>query len=58
MVSGSFWAEAGEGPQTMAATAILTGRMKVRGDKATLLRHISAHRALIHCAASLDTRFD
>jgi len=44
--------------RTLAATAILTGRLKVRGDKTTLLRHIAAHRALVHCAASLDTRFD
>ena len=44
--------------RTLAATAILTGRMKVRGDKTILLRHIAAHRALIHCAASLDTRFE
>ena len=43
--------------RTLAATALLTGRLKVRGDTTTLLRHIPAHRALIHCAASLDTRF-
>jgi putative sterol carrier protein len=41
--------------RTMAATAILTGKMRVEGDKLTLLRHTAAHRALVHCAASLDT---
>ena len=53
----SLWREILE-RRTLAATAILTGRLKVRGDSATLLRHLPAHRALIHCAASIDTRFD
>lgn len=44
--------------RTLAATAILTGRMKVEGDKMTLLRHTSAHRALIHCVSSVDTVWD
>jgi putative sterol carrier protein len=43
--------------KTLAATAILTGKMKVEGDKMTLLKHTAAHRALIACAASLDTEF-
>ena len=43
--------------QTMAATAILTGRMKVDGDTMTLLKHTAAHRALVTCAAALDTEF-
>jgi putative sterol carrier protein len=41
--------------RTVAATAILTGKMRVDGDRLTLLRHTAAHRALVHCAASLDT---
>jgi putative sterol carrier protein len=43
--------------KTLAATAILTGRMKVEGDKLTLLKHAGANRTLIHCAASVDTEF-
>jgi putative sterol carrier protein len=43
--------------KTMAATAILTGKMKVEGDTMTLLKHTQAHRALIACAAALDTEF-
>ncbi len=41
--------------KTTAATAILTGRMKVDGDKMRLLRYASAHRAILACASSLDT---
>jgi len=41
----------------LAATAILTGRMKVEGDRMTLLKHTAAHRALVACAAALDTEF-
>ena len=43
--------------KTLAATAILTGKMKVEGDRMTLLKHTAAHRALVACAASLDTEF-
>jgi putative sterol carrier protein len=43
--------------KTLAATAILTGKMKVDGDAMTLLKHTAAHRALIACAAALDTEF-
>jgi putative sterol carrier protein len=43
--------------KTLAATAILTGKMKVEGDKMTLLKHTAAHRALVSCAAALDTEF-
>ena len=43
--------------KTLAATAILTGKMKVEGDKMTLLKHTAAHRALVACAAALDTEF-
>jgi len=43
--------------KTLAATAILTGRMKVDGDTMTLLKHTAAHRALVACAAALDTEF-
>jgi putative sterol carrier protein len=43
--------------KTLAATAILTGAMAVEGDKMTLLKHTAAHRALIACAAAVDTKF-
>lgn len=43
--------------KTMAATAILTGKLKVDGDKMTLLKHTAAHRALVACAAAVDTAF-
>ena len=43
--------------KTLAATAILTGAMKVEGDRMTLLKHTAAHRALMSCAAMLDTEF-
>lgn len=41
--------------KTMAATAILTGKLKVEGDRMTLLKHTEANRALVHCTASVDT---
>ena len=41
--------------RTMAATAILTGKLKVVGDRMALLRHTAANRALIHCTTSVDT---
>ncbi len=43
--------------KTVAATAILTGKMRIEGDTMTLLKFLAAHRALIHCTASLDTVF-
>jgi putative sterol carrier protein len=43
--------------KTLAATAILTGKMKIEGDKMTLLKHTAAHRALVACAAAIDTEF-
>jgi len=43
--------------KSLAATAILSGRMRVEGDKIALLKYVGAHRALIHCVASLETRF-
>lgn len=52
----SLWREILEG-KTLAATAILGGQMKVTGPKMTLLKHTAANRALIHCAASVDTRW-
>ena len=45
------------GGKTLAATAILMGRMKVEGNTVTLLKHAGAHRSLVHCVASLDTRY-
>ncbi len=43
--------------RTMAAAAILTGRMRVEGDKLALLTQAGASRALIHCTASVPTKF-
>ncbi len=39
----------------LAATAILTGKLRAEGDKMVLLKHTAAHRALVHCVASVDT---
>jgi putative sterol carrier protein len=52
----SLWRDILEG-RALAATAILTGSMKVEGDKLRLLRYAGAHRSLIHCAASVPTDF-
>lgn len=43
--------------RTLAATAILTGKMKVDGDMITLLKHTGSSRSLIHCVASIPTEF-
>ena len=43
--------------RTMAATAILTGRLRVEGDRMTLLKHTNAHRALVHVVSSVPTEF-
>ena len=43
--------------RTLAATAILTGKMKIEGDKITLLKHAGSSRSLIHCTASVPTEF-
>jgi putative sterol carrier protein len=52
----SLWREILE-RRTMAAAAILTGRMRVEGDKLALLTQAGASRALIHCVASVPTQF-
>ncbi len=52
----SLWREILTG-KSLAATAILSGRMRVEGDMIALLKHAGAHRALMHCVASLDTHF-
>jgi putative sterol carrier protein len=52
----SLWREIFEG-RTLAATAILTGKMKAEGDTLRLLKFAGAHRSLIHCAASVPTSF-
>ncbi|NIM02157.1 MAG: hypothetical protein GTO30_11850 [Acidobacteria bacterium] len=44
--------------KTMAATAILTGKLRVEGERMQLLKHTAANRALIHCTASVDTGWD
>lgn len=43
--------------RTLAAAAILTGRLRVEGDKLALLRHAGANRALIHVVASVPTAY-
>lgn len=43
--------------RSLAATQILAGRLRVRGDKMTLLKHAAAHRALLSCVSALDTRY-
>jgi len=43
--------------KTLAATAILTGKLKVEGNRMLLLKHTAANRALVYCTASLDTIF-
>ena len=52
----STWKDILDG-KALAATAILGGRLKVRGDKMTLLKHAAAQRALLHCVGALDTRY-
>lgn len=43
--------------KTLAATAILTGKLRVEGEMLTLLKHAGASRALIHCTSSVPTDF-
>ena len=43
--------------KTLAATAILTGKMKIEGDMITVLKHAGSSRSLIHCTASVPTEF-
>ena len=52
----SLWRDVLE-RRTMAATAILTGKLRVEGDRMTLLKHTSAHKALVHCVSSVATEF-
>jgi putative sterol carrier protein len=52
----SVWKDVLAG-KTLAATAILTGKMKLEGDTMTLLKHTAAHRALVACAAAIPTEF-
>jgi len=52
----TLWREILSGT-TLAASAILTGKMRVEGNTIALLKHAGAHRSLVHCVASLDTRF-
>jgi putative sterol carrier protein len=52
----SLWREILEGG-SLAATALLTGKMKAEGDLLRLLKFAGAHRSLIHCAASVPTSF-
>jgi len=52
----STWKDILEG-RTLAATAMLAGRLRVRGDRMKLLQHVAAQRALLHCVGSLDTEY-
>lgn len=52
----SLWRQILEN-KTLAATAILTGKLKVEGDKMTLLKHTAAHRALVASCTTIDTEF-
>ena len=52
----SLWREILE-RRALAATAILTGKLRVDGEMLTLLKHAGASRALIHCTASVPTEF-
>jgi putative sterol carrier protein len=52
----SLWKDILEG-KTAAPTALLTGHLKLRGDRFKLLQHVAAQRALLHCVASLDTAY-
>jgi putative sterol carrier protein len=52
----SLWREILE-RRTLAATAILIGKLRVEGEMLTLLKHAGANRALIHCTASVPTEF-
>jgi len=52
----SLWKDILEG-RHLAVTAMLTGHLKVRGDRIKLLQHVAAQRALLHCVTSLDTAF-
>lgn len=52
----SLWKEVLE-RRTLAAAAILTGKMKVDGDRLTLLKYAGANRALIHVTAGVPTEF-
>lgn len=45
------------GGKTLAATAILMGKMKVEGNAVALLKHAGAHRSLMHVVSSIDTRY-
>jgi putative sterol carrier protein len=51
-----LWREVLTG-KTLAATAILTGKMRVEGNSIALLKYAGAHRSLIHCVASLDAHY-
>ena len=39
------------------AIADEVGKMRVEGNTITLLKYAGAHRSLVHCVATLDTRF-
>ncbi|MCP3977893.1 MAG: hypothetical protein GY716_00995 [bacterium] len=50
----SLWREVLE-RRLPAPAAIMSGRVAVEGDKMRLLRHTAAARAMLDCAASIDT---
>ena len=44
--------------KTMAATAIMTGKLQVEGERMQLLKHTAANRALMRCTSSVATAWD
>ena len=50
----SAWKDILDG-KALAATAILAGRLRVRGDKMALLKYAAAKRALLHCVGQIET---
>lgn len=52
----SLWHDVLTG-KTLAATAILAGKITVTGNKMKLLAHAPSHRAMVHCVGSVDTEY-
>jgi putative sterol carrier protein len=52
----SVWKDILDG-KALAATQMLAGRLKVKGERMRLLQHVAAQRALLHCVASIETEY-
>lgn len=50
----SIWKDILDG-KALAATAILSGKLRVRGDRMALLKYAAANRALLHCVGAMET---